>query len=179
MRDNLKYKCVFSCRERSEKGEQWEKKGGGGQERACPHFCTLLYRYTPLRPNIWGRVTDWPLFAPRHSNVLPAPAPMSINGRHVPKHIQHTKRTLWLEEMDCAQDWQGTLEMCQSLKGLCFYPCRKLREESCFRWVSFIFVRNLKCFTFGCRREHVSDKRTQKVRQRCRFFPHWGLVSNR
>lgn len=65
-------------------------------------------------------MTDGLLFASHHSNVLPAPAPMSINGRHVPKHIQHTKRTLWLEEMDCAQDWQGTLWMCQSSKALCF-----------------------------------------------------------
>lgn len=62
-----------------------------------------------LGPNIWGRVTDRPLFAPRRSNVLPAPAPVSINGRHVPKHIQHTKRTLWLEEMDEAGDWCGGL----------------------------------------------------------------------
>lgn len=66
-------------------------------------------------------MTDGP-FASHNSNVLPAPAPMSINGRHVPKHIQHTKRTLWLEEMDCAEDWQGTLWMCQSLRALCFTP---------------------------------------------------------
>lgn len=58
-----------------------------------------------LGPNIWGRVTDRPLFALRHSNVLPARAPVSINGRHVAKHIQHTRRTLWLEEMDWAGDW--------------------------------------------------------------------------
>ena len=31
--------------------------------------------------------------------------------------------------MDCAQDWQGTLWMCQSLKVLLFYPCPELREQ--------------------------------------------------
>lgn len=75
----------------------------------------------PPRPNIWGRVTDGPLFASHHRNVLPALAPMSINGRHVPKHTQHTKRTLWLEEMDCARDWQGTLQV-SITKGPLFYP---------------------------------------------------------
>lgn len=99
------------------------------QERECPDFCTIITPVHPLRPNIWGRTTDGPLFAPHRSNVLPAPAPMSINGRHVPKHIQHTKRTLWLEEMDCAQDWQEALWMRQSPKALCFTPVASFKNK--------------------------------------------------
>lgn len=101
-----------------------------GKGREDVHICIhVLFPLYPLRPNIWGSVTDGLLFASHHSNVLPAPAPMSINGRHVPKHIQHTKRTLWLEEMDCAQDWQLTLWMCQSPEALCFYRCPRLQEQ--------------------------------------------------
>ncbi len=126
------------------------------QEKECPDFCSIFVSAYPLRPNIWGGLTDGPLFASHHSNVLPAPAPMSINGRHVPKHIQHTKRTLWLEEMDCAQDWQGTLWMCQSPKALCFTSVSSFKNKDfCFCFICLCVQYNTwnSCLTFGCRRK--------------------------
>lgn len=126
----------------------------GTRERTS-RFCAIITPVYPLRPNIWGRVTDGPLFASHHSNVLPAPATMSINGRHVPKHIQHTKRTLWLGEMDCAQDWQETLWMCQSPKALCFTPLQASGTQT-LPFVSFVFICIINCFTFGFRRKKSS-----------------------
>lgn len=148
---------------------EWVK--GVREESEKERMSRFLYHYynsIALRPNIWGRVTDGPLFASHHSNVLPAPAPMSINGRHVLKHIQHTKRTLWLEEMDCPQDWRGTLCVCQSPKALCFTPCPKLWEQRRFLC---LFLRDINtwlcCFTFGSgRKRDVLKKKKSSNKSR-------------
>lgn len=59
----------------------------------------------------------------RHRNVLPAFTSVSGNGRCVLNHFEHTERTFWLQEMDCAWDWQEALRTCQSPEGPLFCPC--------------------------------------------------------
>lgn len=176
-----------------------KQRDRGERMRTRVRMSKLLYHYYTTiapRPNIWGRVTDGPLFASHHSNVLPAPAPMSINGRHVPKHIQHTKRTLWLEEMDCARDWQGTLWMCQSPKPLCFTPlpsiknkdhsfflflfffifCSAFFVDDIYTWISYFLALTLREQVY-CKHKRLRWQKKKKsvMLQICSRDEIWGL----